>query len=981
MTKRILYLLCFFLCMSLSLMAQGIVVSDFRLAETDLTANTHGTMVYDQNGEKCALIKVETTQRGFSFDVGMLGIMKVEEKIGEIWVYVPAGVKRLTIQHQQLGTLRDHDLGQQVQKGRTYILKLTTGTVQTVVQQKVMSQFLVFEVEPSDAIVRVNGDPWIVEEGYAQRFVSFGSYSYTVEAPDYHPSSGSVTVDNPDQKTQLKVSLKPAFGWIEVMGDATSMGAQVYIDNKPVGQIPLKSGRLASGSHRVMVVKDMYRSYEQTIEVTDNATATCTPSLIANFAEVRLTTDSAAEIWLNGERKGVGTWSGRLVSGEYLMETRRENHRPQSKVQRFESAAGVQHVELDAPTPIYGGLSIAVTPGNAEVFMDGVSVGNTPLFLQRVLIGRHALTLKKQGYGDFRTEVDVTEGQVATVEGKMNNAVMVQFTSNVPTVMLKVDGVEVGSSQGSYSLSYGRHRLEMSAEGYQPFAQEIEVSDAARSFSLTMKKSPLKNKTYTVNGVSFTMIAVNGGTFQMGATKEQKYRDSSETPIHQVTLSDYYIGETEVTQALWKAVMGNNPSKRIGDNLPVDHVPWDDCKTFIKKLNQLTGAKFSLPTEAQWEFAARGGNKSRGYQYSGSINVGDVAWYCDNSGGKLHAVKTKRPNELGIYDMSGNVWEWCQDKYGDYSSEAQTDPKGPASGSYRVFRGGCWAQFARDTRVSARSHYEPGMNDGIFGFRLAHLSPNLESKVAVPSLSQSAFDTEKGQNKTENKTFTVNGVSFSMVAVKGGTFPMGATKEQQSPNRDEMPVHQVTLSDYYIGETEVTQALWKAVMGSNPSNWKGDNLPVEQVSWNACQTFIKKLSQLTGIQFSLPTEAQWEYAARGGNQSRGYQYSGSNHLDDVAWYGSNSGSKTHAVKTKQPNELGLYDMSGNVLEWCQDGWGSYSSGAQTDPQGPSTGSDRVSRGGCWSYFAGCSRVSYRAPHYPDYRCSYLGLRLSVSSQK
>ena len=236
------------------------------------------------------------------------------------------------------------------------------------------------------------------------------------------------------------------------------------------------------------------------------------------------------------------------------------------------------------------------------------------------------------------------------------------------------------------------------------------------------------------------------------------------------------------------------------------------------------------------------------------------------------------------------------------------------------------------------------------------------------------------KEKLKNKTYTVNGVSFIMVAVKGGAFQMGATKEQQSPDNDEKPVHQVTLSDYYIGETEVTQALWKAVMGSNPSNWKGDNLPVEQVSWYECEEFIKKLSQLTGVQFSLPTEAQWEYAARGGNQSRGYQYSGSNHLGDVAWYTDNSGRDTHAVKTKQPNELGLYDMSGNVWEWCQDWYGSYSSGVQTDPQGPTSGSYRVSRGGSWSSGAGGCRVSDRSTA-SCYGNINLGLRLSVSSQK
>lgn len=233
-------------------------------------------------------------------------------------------------------------------------------------------------------------------------------------------------------------------------------------------------------------------------------------------------------------------------------------------------------------------------------------------------------------------------------------------------------------------------------------------------------------------------------------------------------------------------------------------------------------------------------------------------------------------------------------------------------------------------------------------------------------------------NPPVTETFTVNGVSFKMVAVEGGTFTMGATAEQGSDAYDwEKPPHQVTLSSYCIGETEVTQALWVAVMGSNPSYFTGNlQRPVEHVSWNDCQTFISRLNDLTGKHFRLPTEAEWEFAARGGNKSQGYKYAGSDNIDNVAWYYSNSGSTTHAVGTKSPNELGLYDMSGNVWECCQDWYGSYSSGAQTNPTGPSTGSDRVRRGGGWSGGARGCRVSYRDCN-PSFTSNYLGLRLAL----
>ena len=227
-----------------------------------------------------------------------------------------------------------------------------------------------------------------------------------------------------------------------------------------------------------------------------------------------------------------------------------------------------------------------------------------------------------------------------------------------------------------------------------------------------------------------------------------------------------------------------------------------------------------------------------------------------------------------------------------------------------------------------------------------------------------------------NGILRVKGVEYPMVYVSGGSFDMGATPEQGSDaESDEKPVHRVTLSSYSIGKYEVTQDLWEAVMDSNPSRFKGLRRPVEQVSWKDCKNFIRKLNKLTGASFRLPTEAEWEFAARGGNSSRGYKYSGSDTLDNVAWYDDNSGGETHDVGTKSPNELGLYDMSGNVYEWCNDWYGSYSSSSQTNPKGVSSGSDRVRRGGSWNFYARYCRVSSRSLNTPDFRYINMGLRL------
>ena len=239
----------------------------------------------------------------------------------------------------------------------------------------------------------------------------------------------------------------------------------------------------------------------------------------------------------------------------------------------------------------------------------------------------------------------------------------------------------------------------------------------------------IESTTFTVNGVSFKMVKVAGGTFQMGATSEQGNDASdSEKPVHSVTLSEYYIGDTDVTQALWFAVMDNKPTSDgsqwdrrygIGDEYPAYGVSWDDCQTFISKLNELTGMSFRIPTEAEWEFAARGGNYSQNFKYAGSNTIGEVAWYYDNSTNNNYVVGTKSPNELGLYDMSGNVWEWCQDFYGSYSSSTQTNPTGPSSGTNRVLRGGSWNDNAEFCRVSFRIDTQAWFRGLSIGLRLA----------------------------------------------------------------------------------------------------------------------------------------------------------------------------------------------------------------------------------------------------------------------
>ena len=266
-----------------------------------------------------------------------------------------------------------------------------------------------------------------------------------------------------------------------------------------------------------------------------------------------------------------------------------------------------------------------------------------------------------------------------------------------------------------------------------------------------------------------------------------------------------------------------------------------------------------------------------------------------------------------------------------------------------------------------------------FNAGAATLAKNMQSLIDNLNTKTTPAPSVQTKNSSDiyysNGVLYVKGIEYPMVYVSGDTFQMGSTDSDAYNN--EKNVHSVTLNSYRIGKYEVTQKLWEAVMGSNPSYFKGPKRPVENVSWKDCDDFIKELDSLTGQNFRLPTEAEWEYAARGGKNKNSYKYSGSNDLADVAWYGDNSSSETHDVGQKSPNSLGLYDMSGNVWEWCYDWYGAYPSSSQINPKGPSSGSSRVLRGGSWYGYAGGCRVSYRNFSTPSDRGSNVGFRLCL----
>ena len=429
------------------------------------------------------------------------------------------------------------------------------------------------------------------------------------------------------------------------------------------------SAMLPYGNHTYKVEAGGYISKSGSFSVSSGDMAPISVSLVSALATVSVTCPTPA-VSLYVDKKSVGNapWSGNLKEGMHLVEVKKNGYRSQQKTiqlsqqQKLDVAFG----ELIA---IQGNLSVNYKPFGADVYVDDKKLGQSPRVFNGLLVGNHQVEVRKDGYATDKKSVTISEGQTMSISGTLS------------------------SNKASSSNGY---------------ASSSSLASGGNTIFIPVKK-----------GISIEMVKVEAGTFMMGATSEMQNSGDNEKPVHQVTLTkDYYMGKYEVTQALWQAVMGSNPSKFKGDDLPVEQVSWNNCQEFISKLNSMTDRKFRLPTEAEWEYAARGGKKSRGYQYSGSNSISDVAWYTDNSGRKTHPVGTKQSNELGLYDMAGNVWEWCQDWYDSYVSSSQTNPTGVVLGWSRVYRGGGWNNFPSSCRSSYRSYNEPYSRYIGLGFRL-----------------------------------------------------------------------------------------------------------------------------------------------------------------------------------------------------------------------------------------------------------------------
>ena len=536
-------------------------------------------------------------------------------------------------------------------------------------------------------------------------------------------------------------------------------------------------------------------------------------------------------------------------------------------------------------------------------------------------------------------------------------------------------------------------------------------------------------RSFVLNDDTFKMIKVEGGSFLMGAQSTDSLAANydpdaraNEGPVHSVTLSTFYMAQFETTCNLVRSVgitagMGSEPDK------PIRNIYRKDVLKFVQKLNEImheTGQldedeNFTFPTEAQWEYAARGGKYSHGYIYSGSNDYNEVAYCRDNSDHySFTKVGSFAPNELGLYDMSGNCFEMCLDVWGNYSKESQVDPQSPAivtDSTKWVMRGGSFYEPKSSSRVTYRGGVDAFTECNSFTLRLALVkgkTENYEEPVVLDSMlldtSYRAFvdslmAIDPYANYKEVRTFELNGDTFNMIKVEGGSFLMGAqSTDPKSANynpdarANEGPVHRVSLSTFYMAQFETTCNLVRSVgitagMGSEPDK------PIRNIYRKDVLLFVQRLNEIMhkngqldeDENFTFPTEAQWEYAARGGKYSHGYVYAGSDDYNEVAYCRDNSDRYSFTkVGSFAPNELGLYDMSGNCFEMCLDEWGNYSKKSQINPQNPAIVTDStkfVMRGGSFYEPKYASRVTYRGGVDAFTQCNSFTLRLALVKGK
>lgn len=462
--------------------AQEMSIREFYLAETDLTANTLGTIVNDQNGEVCALIKMETTLDGFSFDTGSLGVMEVRRKGGEMWIYVPFGIRKLTISHPRLGIIRDYPLPCHIEKGRTYILKLNA-TLGNRTYDSNKKQKMILQVYPTSARVEINGMSVTLDRnGICEQELSFGVYDVTVSASKYHTMRTQIEINDPKKIQRFDIRLRQAFGWLKITGSGDE---SLSIGGRSTQFTPGRNLELMSGNYHVLLQKPLYKPYERTIEVKDSVVVEINPRFVPNFRELQFKVYNDAEIWVDDVKVGKGDWTGKLEYGTHRIECKKESHKPTELVLNVDSQT-LGPIMLESPTPIYGTIIVSSEPAGAEVFIDGQYEGVSPGTFRK-LIGKHTISIRRTGFNTHEETIDLEDRYSTRIEAKLENIIPITIAST-PSATLYVDGIKVGKTLWSKTVIAGQHTVKLTAPRYYDLEKKIEVNEPYKKYEFKLKR-------------------------------------------------------------------------------------------------------------------------------------------------------------------------------------------------------------------------------------------------------------------------------------------------------------------------------------------------------------------------------------------------------------------------------------------------------------------------------------------------------------
>lgn len=467
-----------------------IKVVDFYLNEQDISANTHGNIVYDQNGEKCALIKIRTNQRGFSFDVGMLGITKTVQKTGEIWVYVPEGVKHITLYHNTLATLK-YDFNQTLQKARTYILELQAKEVYNIVEDKTKVGTINLDIYPPTASIVINSIPVkLDQEGKEQVQLYYGTFTYDISDPNYYPVNGLLKIDS-EKPQSLKIRMKQAFGWLNINCAEGLDGASIYIDNQSIdtaaatSRIPVKHG-----SHTVRIENPLYYPYSADFSISDSTVTALNVTLQQNYGIVALNcADPLATIFIDGQAKAKGSWTGKVSTGNHTFECKRGYHTSSTKTLNIGNGSNIT-VPLDAPTPIYGTLNLTTDPEGAKVFINDTLAGTTPLVNKNILVGKKILRIEKQFYTTEEREITLSPDNIINLSVPLTNRVPVNISANTDSTKVYLNGEYKGLAPYADTINGGKYSIRLEAgKKYRTINSTIDITPYNNEFNYKLKKN------------------------------------------------------------------------------------------------------------------------------------------------------------------------------------------------------------------------------------------------------------------------------------------------------------------------------------------------------------------------------------------------------------------------------------------------------------------------------------------------------------